>query len=341
MVSCRLLKRGQVVAIFIVCLCLILFICSQGINLIDETPRIILDTDISSDVDDAGAVAVLHALADRGDVEILGMVVSSGDPWGAACLEALNTQFGRPDILVGEIKKPRVSHVSKYTRYIAENYPPDIHFGDDVPDATRLYRKILAGQEDDSITIVSIGYLSNLYDLLQSGPDEFSSLSGQELVAKKIKKLVCMGGVYPSGREWNFYQDTEATSYVLSVWPTDILFSGFEIGNKVMTGRKMRKFETDHPLVKAYQLYNNIENRQSWDQIAVLLAGKYGIKQKQWELSVPGIVKVGDTGSNNWTASKNGKHRYMIETQKTKELAHVIDSLMVSSLQNKSYENRD
>ena len=41
-----------------------------------EPVRVILDTDLSSDVDDVGAVAVLHALADAGEAEILGMGIS-------------------------------------------------------------------------------------------------------------------------------------------------------------------------------------------------------------------------------------------------------------------------
>ena len=128
-----------------------------------EAVNIILDTDISSDVDDAGAVAVLHALVNSGEVKILAMMVSSGDPWGAACLDALNTSFGRPDIPVGEIKKPTVTHESKYTRYIAENYSNTITSRAYVPDATALYRNILANSTDKSVTIVSVGYFSNLY----------------------------------------------------------------------------------------------------------------------------------------------------------------------------------
>jgi hypothetical protein len=39
--------------------------------------RIILDTDMSGDCDDAGALALLHALADQGECEILATVVSA------------------------------------------------------------------------------------------------------------------------------------------------------------------------------------------------------------------------------------------------------------------------
>ena len=53
--------------------------------------RLIFDTDVMGDVDDVGTVAVLHALADLGEAEILAMGVSSKNPWSPLCLSALNT----------------------------------------------------------------------------------------------------------------------------------------------------------------------------------------------------------------------------------------------------------
>jgi hypothetical protein len=41
--------------------------------------KVIFDTDTETDCDDAGAMAVLHSLADRGECEILATVI--GDSW--------------------------------------------------------------------------------------------------------------------------------------------------------------------------------------------------------------------------------------------------------------------
>ena len=68
--------------------------------------RVIFDTDLGADVDDAGAVAVLHALADLGEAEILAMGLSVKHPWSAPCLDALNTYYGRPDIPIGASRVP-------------------------------------------------------------------------------------------------------------------------------------------------------------------------------------------------------------------------------------------
>lgn len=298
----------------------------------EDSNRLIFDTDLSSDVDDAGAVAVLHALADQKKVQIQAMMVSSGDPWSGPCLDALNTRFGRPDIPIGVIESNAVTHVSKYTRYIAEHYPNDFSANIETPGALRLYRKILAAQPAGSITIVSVGYLSNLSRLLQSGPDEYSHLDGKALIMEKVKRLICMGGEFPKGREWNFYQDAKAAANVASHWPTPIIFCGFEIGSKVMTGQAMQNAAENHPLREAYRRYNNLANRQSWDQTTALLAIESDdIVSKYLDISEQGRVRVDQEGNNTWEAIKDGPHRFMISTTKTKDLARIIDDLMLSS----------
>src|SRR3990170_406515 len=59
--------------------------------------KIIFDTDFHTDCDDAGALAVLHALADRGECEILAIMCSTRDPFSAPAIDVINTYYGRPD----------------------------------------------------------------------------------------------------------------------------------------------------------------------------------------------------------------------------------------------------
>lgn len=52
----------------------------------DEPARLIFDTDMMGDVDDVGTVAVLHALANQGELEILAMALSANPtPWRSGC----------------------------------------------------------------------------------------------------------------------------------------------------------------------------------------------------------------------------------------------------------------
>ena len=63
--------------------------------------RIILDTDMDSDCDDAGALALLHVLADHGEAKILAVAASSLYRWSVPCIEAINRYYGRPDLPIG------------------------------------------------------------------------------------------------------------------------------------------------------------------------------------------------------------------------------------------------
>jgi hypothetical protein len=71
--------------------------------------KIIFDTDMDTNADDAGALAMLHALADAGEVEILATVVSSHYPFSAAVVDVINTYYGRPDLPIGVPKGPGAS----------------------------------------------------------------------------------------------------------------------------------------------------------------------------------------------------------------------------------------
>jgi inosine-uridine nucleoside N-ribohydrolase len=189
--------------------------------------KVIFDTDMQSDVDDIGAMAVLHALADRGEIEILGTMVSVIYPWSVPCVDAVNTFYGRPDLPLGTVKGKGVLRTSSYARQIAEEFPHDLET-DTAPDAVELYRKLLAGQPDKSVVILTVGYLTNLAGLLDSQPDQWSPLKGRDLVQQKVKNWVCMGGIFPKGLETNLRYDAPSSAKAINEWPTPIIFTGWE-----------------------------------------------------------------------------------------------------------------
>jgi len=104
---------------------------------------IILDTDIGPDCDDAGAVAVLNALADRGEAKLLAMACCTSSEWGAPCVQAINTYYGRPDIPVGTCKREGFLTDSPYNGPVAREFPNTLKTGHAAPDARNLYREIL------------------------------------------------------------------------------------------------------------------------------------------------------------------------------------------------------
>lgn len=308
--------------------------------------KIILDVDLAEDVDDAGALATLHALADRGEAEILGILVSSKNEWVVPCADAINTWYGRPDLPVGyqrghqygyrNPKDPDRDAISKYAEAVARQFPHDIKRSSDAPDAALLCRKLLAPQPDRSVTIVTVGFLTNLRNLLDSRPDEHSPLDGEALVKQKVRQWVCMGGIFPSGRfpngqgEYNLMWDTVASVRAVNDWPTPVVFSGFAIGAAIKVGARLRETSEANPVRACYQLYNGLQDREAWDQTAVLYAvrgaGKY------WTLSEPGFCVMHARvthGYNEWIPAPQKQHRYLVEAMPPVEVGRVIEDLML------------
>jgi len=294
--------------------------------------KLIHDTDIESDVDDVGTVALLHALADRGEVELLAMGVSAKFEWCAPCLDALNTYYGRPDIPIGVVNGPGVRANSRYAQKIAEEFPHDLKSADDAPDAALLYRRVLAAQPDRSVVIVTVGFLTNVANLLKTAPDEHSPLGGKELVAKKVKAWVCMGGKFPRGKEWNVHRDAAASKYAIENFPRPIVFSGYEIGSRVKTGAKLRETPKTNPVRRAYELYNGLKNRESWDQTAALYAvrGLDGGLAAFWDLKTTGTCHVEPDGTTEWRDAPDKDHAHLIEKKPPEEVAAAVEALMVA-----------
>src|SRR5688572_12735058 len=157
---------------------------------------IIFDSDMGPDYDDVGAITLLHAFADSGYAKILATVASTKYEGVAAVFDVFNTYFNRPDIEIGvpKGKALELKDWQHWTDTVIKNYPHSIKMNSEAPDAISVYRKVLAKQPDKSVTIITVGFLTNLADLLRSAPDQHSTLDGRQLVEKKVKQLVSMAG---------------------------------------------------------------------------------------------------------------------------------------------------
>ena len=294
---------------------------------------IIFDTDMGPDYDDVGAITLLHALADSGQAQILATVASTTYPRVAAVLNVFNTYFKRPGLPIGVPKSEAVNEGDwqHWSDTLVVRYPHRITRNDEVPDAVAVYRQVLARQPDHSVTIVTVGFLTNLANLLQSKPDKFSPLSGQELVAQKVGRLVCMAGTFPQGREFNVHKDAKASQLVFNTWPTEVLFSGFEIGKMIKTGLPLVKNTAIHhsPTKDVFTLClpkakEDSNGRMSWDQTAVLI----GIKgpAPYYDLK-PGRIVVDADGKNRWDDAGKG-HQHLVEKMPVAQVTAIIDQLM-------------
>jgi len=301
--------------------------------------RIILDTDMGADCDDAGAMALMHHLADLGEVEPLAVVHSSAGrmPWGVGVCAAINAWCGRPDLPLGAYSNGDVG--DPVDKIAAERIAKDTaryghHFmrADEVEAGLALYLRILEREADQSVVIVTIGHLKVLRDLWEAAPD---------LVRSKVRELVVMGGHFPQApgkAEWNFGANDSGlhTAAVLSTWPTPVVFTGYEIGIRILTGGAYVDPQNQSPVARAYRGYEVAGNydmkngRPSFDQTAVLYAvrGAGHRGEAYWELSDPGRVVIDDSGWNTWSPDPDGSHRYLKEVMPPEKIADVIQQLM-------------
>jgi Inosine-uridine nucleoside N-ribohydrolase len=250
--NCHLMKK---VSLLVLIILLIFWNCAnQSMIKNDKVVKIIFDTDLGPDYDDVGALAFLHCMADSGRAEILATVSSNKHNLVAPAINVINTYFGRGDLPVGAPKTEGVNLGSSqhWADSIVEKYPHSINSTSEVADAVNIYRKILSIQPDNSVTIITVGFLTNLNNLLKSKPDDLSPLTGKELIIKKVKRLVSMAGRFPAGKEFNIYMDSTASKFVYENWPGEIIFTGFEIGAEIHTGLKLIKSDIKNSPVKEF-----------------------------------------------------------------------------------------
>nr|WP_184546108.1 nucleoside hydrolase [Mucilaginibacter sp. FT3.2] len=322
------------------CLCFLCVKYSYAQNASKKTVNIIFDSDMGPDYDDVGAIAILHALADKGESNILATVASTRYEGVAAVLNVFNTYFNRPDIPIGvpkgkalELRDPQ-----HWTDTLIAKYPHRIKKNSEAPDAVTVYRKVLASQPDNSVTIVTIGFLTNLSNLLNSTSDEYSPFNGKQLVKKKVKLLVCMAGRFPSGYEFNLMKDAQASYNVYSNWNTPVIFSGGEIGEKIVAGLPLINNEAikGDPVKDAFrisipQAKEDSAGRKCWDETSVLVAIR---GYSQFYTLHAGKIKVAEDGKNTWD-DKGKDQAYLVENPDFKKVQHMIDELIMHEPQKK------
>lgn len=169
--------------------------------------KVILDTDIGGDVDDALALAYLVA---EPECELLGVTIAGWNgsaPKQAEIASALIKSYGRdvpvkigPGITMAGGKKfsPNPKKPPRYWPAVKDLPRDRFTLSNDAVDF--MNRTIRANPGE--ITLVSVGHLTNMGVLFTAYPD----------VAAKLKRLVVMGGNLKGGVEWNALQDPVATA---------------------------------------------------------------------------------------------------------------------------------
>jgi inosine-uridine nucleoside N-ribohydrolase len=272
----------------------------------DPVP-LIFDTDIGNDVDDALALAVIHALESRGEAKLLAVTITKDNRYAAPYIDIVDTFYGRPQVPIGVVKNGKTPEDSAMIRVPVESNKY-ARRGGAPGDAVEVLRKALGGAADGSVVIAQVGFSTNLARLLAAD---------RELVARKVKLLSVMAGAFPTGPpEYNVKTDIPSAQKVFEEWPTPIVFSGFEIGKALLFPATAVEhgftWVKDHPVADAYRAYMKMPyDRPTWDLTAVL----YGVR---------GRVTVDEKGVTHFAEVAGGRHRYLLLGDKGRALEALV-----------------
>lgn len=293
-----------------------------------EPLYVIFETDIGNDIDDALALDMLYKYQDQGIIQLKGVMLNKCAPDVGEYMDIMNTWYGYPDTPVGIVRNGADDPWGHYAKDIVAMKNEDgspvyqrTHGNyDQLPDAHILYRKILASMPDASVIIPTVGFSTNLARLLDTPADEYSPLTGKELVAQKVKLLVPMAGNMEDQKyvEYNVQRDITSAQKVFHEWPTPIVVAPFELGLTIEYPGK--SIEGDftwapmHPMVESYRSYGDGSvqyDRPTWDLTSVL----YAVEGDKWfNVSEPGSIRITDEGCSLFTPSANGNVRYLTAT---------------------------
>lgn len=319
-------------------LLLLTMLCIVGAMRAGRLPmNIIFETDMGNDVDDALAIDMLYKYHRSGRINLMAVMLNKEGEFPPKYIDLLNTWYGLRRIPIGLSARSGKSIVAgaNYTQIVCEKtdgrgrplYRRSIKDYSRLLPAVTLYRKLLAESEDASVTIVSVGFSTNLALLMSTQADGFSPLTGMELIARKVKRLVMMAGHIenPTYAEYNVVNDVKACQRVFAEWPTPIYVSPFELGLQVRYPAQSIQndfsWTRHHPVVDAYKAYlPKMEDRPTWDLTAVL----YAVDPQQFfNISPAGRIQVTDEGYTHYRQDASGCHFYLSVTpEQARDILH-------------------
>ena len=314
----------------------------------DKMKKILfIDTDIGGDCDDAGALALANIFKNKGLIDILGITFTTSSIYGPACIDAIN-KFYNNTFLIGMTSRKNycVDNVNAFQEVLAKEFKNDFYDKNndilkEAIDSIKLIRKQLAQAKDNSVTFVCIGQLNNASDLLDSVADEYSSLNGIELVKKKVKEFVIMGGLFKDNKdevisfcnatydsEYNIATDIPSSINFINKVPVKTTFSDFKVGYHIKTGKSLLlENNLNNPVTRAYKIFQN-RPRESWD----LLTMWYAIFNDDafFKTSKEGKISIDKNGVTTFNENAKNNQFYIQLNNENSFIEERIDDILLN-----------
>ena len=299
----------------------LVFACLMA-NVCFAARPVIFDTDMGNDIDDALALAMLHALSDRGECELIGVTLTNAHPAAVPYIRMVNRFYGRGDLPVGAAIKELKGGTGDGYMKVALGAVSVANASPAEP-APALLRRLLQNARE-KVVIVQTGFSTNLAALLDM-PD------GAALIKEKVALVVAMAGNFTGGEpEYNVRIDAVSAKTVFEHWPTPIVFSGFEIGRDLLypaaSIERDFAYVSPHPIVASYRAYKKMPyDRPTWDLTAVLEAVRPD--RGYFSLSEPGTVLVDSNGATHFVAGPGDRQYLRLDAAKRAEILDVLELL--------------
>lgn len=297
--------------------------------------KVILDTDLGSDVDDVGALALANIFHNQKKINLLAVTHTTSGLYGPLVCEAINEFYGNEDIPVGVYKGKeflKKELVNNYPIPTSKVFPHKHSNVKKMPDALEVLKKTL--KNNDHVTMIFIGQLLNLANLLKSE-------GGEELINQKVDAIYIMGGAFSeitglprSGQpEYNLCTALEESIYVIRRLKVKTVFIDGSIGLKVLTGARICQVYGDSHIVSyAYSryIYREKDNsRFSWDLITVY----QGCLQDDYFNEVgPGIVNIDEKGNTSFENDDKGNFYIVIANKSFEEIKERLETLLTEEV---------
>lgn len=293
--------------------------------------QLILDTDMGNDIDDVLALAALHSLHKRGDIDLAAILVSKDAPNAPRFTDLFNKMVGQP-IPVAKTDRGVAIPFETYlhlTDLFGERHPKQRkQLPDDYPLATDLLRDTLRNADDGSVDLVTIGFASNIGDFVQNPEDA-------ALLNSKVARVTMMAGNFEKPQpEFNVMMDVPAFEQLLTAYNGPITFVGFELGRVRYPEASIRRlYEAGmHEMIwlSYFSYASHPHHRQCWDPLTALVAS--GCFEDAYSLSEPGVVTVDDAKATQFTPNPKGRHRFVTltpaqERQMKQSMMELIETL--------------
>jgi inosine-uridine nucleoside N-ribohydrolase len=283
---------------------------------------VIFDTDMGNDIDDALALAMLHALSDRGECELIGVTLTNGHPAAVPYIRMLNRFYGRADLPVGAaIKRLKGGDGDGYMTAALRGAP--VGNGDPAEPAPVVLRRLLQSARE-KVVIVQTGFSTNLAALLETP-------GGTALAKDKVALVVAMAGNFAEEEpEYNVRIDVASAKAVFERWPTPIVFSGFEIGRELLYPAASIEhdfaYARPHPIAESYRAYHQMPyDRPTWDLTAALEAVRP--ERGYFGRSEPGAVLVEPNGVTRFFPGQGDRRYLRLDPSEQAEILAVLSLL--------------